>query len=77
MTIEKFREMIHANPFTPFNVRLADGKSIPVIHPDFASTSPSGRIACIFHGSNDASTFVDMMLVTALEVNPGSAPAAN
>ena len=77
MTIEKFREMIHANPFTPFSVRLADGKSIPVVHPDFASTSQSGRIACIFHGPNDASSFVDMMLVTALEVNPGSTPAAS
>lgn len=75
MAIEKFREMIHANPFVPFHVRLADGKSIPVFHPDFASTSQSGRIACIFHGRNDASTFVDMMLVAALEVNPGSSPA--
>jgi hypothetical protein len=77
MTIEKFREMIHANPFVPFSVRLADGKNIPVLHPDFASTSQTGRIACIFHGPNDASTFVDLMLVTALEVNPGGAAAAS
>ena len=78
MTIEKLRELLHANPFIPFNVRLADGRQIPIGHPDFVASSQTGRIACIFHGPGDASTFVDVMLVTALELNPGgnqSAPA--
>ncbi len=73
MTIEKVREDLHANPFVPFNVRLADGRSIPVMHPDFASASQTGRILHIFHGPNDASAFVDVVLVTALEKNPGAA----
>ena len=76
MTIERFRELLHANPFAPFSVRLADGRRIPVLHQDFVSASESGRVIHIFHGPNDASTFVDIMLVTALELNPGGAPAA-
>jgi hypothetical protein len=76
MTIEKFREVLHSQPFVPFNVRLADGRQIPVSHSDFVATSPTGRVACIFHGPDDASTFVDVLLVTALEMKPGSRPAS-
>lgn len=75
MTIDKVRELIHANPFVPFSMRLADGRTIPVVHPDYVAFSHSGRILCAFHGSNDASTFVDVMLVTALEMNPGGTQA--
>jgi len=75
VTIEKFRELQHGAPFIPFTVRLADGRQIPVNHPDFVAASPTGRIVCIFHGPGDASVFVDIMLVTALELNPGAAPA--
>lgn len=72
MTIEKVRDVLHANPFVPFSIRLADGRSIPVLHQDFASASQTGRSLHIFHGPNDASSFVDVVLVTALEMNPGA-----
>lgn len=71
MTAENFRELVHANPFAPFVVHLADGKHIPVEHPDFVSLSQTGRIAHIFYGPDDASFFVDTMLVTALELKNG------
>ena len=73
MTIEKVRELVHADPFVPFSMRLADGRTIPIVHPDYVAFSQSGRIVCAFHGPNDASTFIDVMLVTALEMNPGGA----
>ena len=76
MTIEKVRELQHANPFVPFSVRLADGRLIPVQHPDFGSSSQTGRVLHVFHGPQDASTFVDVVLVTALEMNSGSAPTS-
>ena len=75
MTIEKLRELVHANPFVPFTIHLADGRRIPVIHEDFVSASGSGRVVHVFHGPGDASSFIDIMLVTALELNPGGAPA--
>ena len=79
MTIEKFRELVHANPFIPFTMHLADGRNIPVAHTDFVASSPTGRIVCVFHGPADASSFIDIMLVTALELSPGATPgkAAN
>jgi hypothetical protein len=77
VTIEKVRELIHANPFVPFSIRLADGRTIPVVHSDFVSSSPTGRVVDVFHGPNDASTFIDVLLVTALELNPGSTPASH
>ena len=73
MAVEKLREVVNANPFVPFSMRLADGRTIPVVHPDYIAFSQSGRIVCAFHGPNDASTFVDVVLVTALEMGPGSA----
>ena len=75
MAIEKVRELLHANPFAGFNIRLADGRSIPVQHPDFVSSSQTGRVLHVFHGPNDASTFVNVVLVTALELNSGGTPA--
>ena len=75
MTIEKVRELIHAEPFVPFSIRLADGRTIPVVHSDFVSSSPTGRVLHVFHGPNDASTFIDVLLVTALELSSGNAPA--
>jgi hypothetical protein len=77
VTIENVRELIHANPFVPFSVRLADGRTIPVIHSDFVSSSPTGRVLHVFHGPDDASTFIDVLLVTALELNPGAKPAGS
>jgi hypothetical protein len=44
MTIEKVREQIDANPFVPFSICLADGRTIPVIHSDFDYAS-SRRVA--------------------------------
>ena len=76
MTVEQFREMIHANPFVPFSIRLADGRTIRVVHTDYVSSSESGRIVHVFHGPGDASTFVDLLLVTAFEMNPGTAPTS-
>ena len=73
MTREKLREILHAEPFVPFSLRLADGKRVPVVHPDFVATAQTGRLACVFHGEGDASTFIDILLVTAIEMNPDGA----
>lgn len=73
MTI-KVREWLPANPFVPFDVRRADSRLIPVPHPDFASSFQTGHILHVFHRPQSASTFVDVVLVTALELSAGSAP---
>lgn len=51
-------------------MRLADGRAIPVIHSDFVFSSPTGRVVHVFHGPDDASSFIDVLLVTDLELTP-------
>lgn len=72
MTIEKVRELIHAQPFASFVAHLADGRKVSIDHPDFVSSSQTGRIIHVFHGPGDASNFIDLSLVTALELKNGA-----
>ncbi|TVQ30850.1 MAG: hypothetical protein EA376_11340 [Phycisphaeraceae bacterium] len=69
MTIEQLRQ-IHANrPFLPFVLHLADGGKLPVRHPEVMAISPNNRIAVVFDDKG-ASHFVDVMLVSDVEVLP-------
>ncbi len=67
MTAEQLRAMREANPFRPFTIQLADGRTLDVPHRDFVSLSPSGRIFIVYQ-PNDAFNVVDLYLVTDLEV---------
>jgi len=67
MKMEEIREALHAQPFRPFRVHLADGGQIPVAHEDFVALDPVGREVIVFlpDGSHQV---VDVMLVTRLEI---------
>ncbi len=71
MTINEFREALHAVPFRPFVIHLADGREVPVGHPDFAMVTGSGRTAHISRPEDEWFTIVDLLLITQLEV-PGA-----
>jgi len=76
MTAEQLRALREANPFRPFTIHLADGRSLPVPHRDFVSQSPGGRTVIVYR-SDEAFSVVDLYLVTELAVQdagPGSAP---
>lgn len=70
MTIEKLREIIHTQPFQAFIIRTADGRSVPVPHPDFISISPPNRMIHVFH-KDGRSEFIDALLVTSVELGNG------
>ena len=70
MTIDKLREVLHAQPFQPFTIRTADGRSVPVPHPDFISVSPPGRMVHVFR-KDGRSEFIDLLLVTSIELTDG------
>ena len=40
MDIAGIREALHQQPFEPFVIRLAGGRSLPVPHPDFVALTP-------------------------------------
>jgi hypothetical protein len=67
MTAEQLRAMREANPFRPFTIHLADGRSLPVPHRDFVSQSPGGRTIIVYR-AEEAFSVVDLYLVTELEV---------
>ena len=74
MTIGKLREVLHAEPFQPFVIRTADGRSVAVPHPDFISVSPPGRMVHVFR-KDGRSEFIDLPLVTSIELGNGRRPS--
>ncbi len=68
MTINEFRAALNATPFKPFVIHLADGRAVPVEHPDFAMVTGAGRTAHISRSNDDWFTVIDLLLVSQLEV---------
>jgi hypothetical protein len=75
MTIERVRAFHRAVPFQPFTIRVADGRSFHVPHPEFMSMSPSGRTIHVEYG-NDEFSVIDLLLVTEIQVTPSSPASA-
>lgn len=71
MTAEQLRAVRDANPFRPFTVYLADGRSVRVPHRDFLSMSPGGRTVIVYQ-SGEAFSIIDLLLVTELAVDAAS-----
>jgi hypothetical protein len=72
MTKDAIQQTLHAQPLKPFAMRLADGKLVPVPHPDFILLTQGGR-AAIATGEAEQFSIVGLGLVTALEI--GNSPA--
>jgi len=43
MTVEQIRRLHQARPFQPFEIHLADGRALPVRHPEMLAIAPAGR----------------------------------
>lgn len=68
MTTDQLKNVMHASPFRPFTIHMADGCVFFVKHRDFLSRSPSGR-TIVVHSSDDTFSVLDMLLVTELEIH--------
>ena len=66
MTIEQIKAVYNEQPFKPFNIHLADGRSIPVKHREFVLSMPSGRTMIVCQ-PDDSWNIIDLLLVTDLE----------
>jgi hypothetical protein len=71
MTIEQLRAAYQAQPFRPFVIHLADGRSIPVRHREFIMTVPSGRTIVVCE-PDDSLNILDLLLITDLEFKPAA-----
>jgi hypothetical protein len=76
MTIETLDRAYRANPFRPFTLHLADGRQLPVRHPEFVAFNPKGRIAIVID-ENDRAEYVDLLLVVSLSIEAPGEPAAS
>jgi hypothetical protein len=70
VTIDKLREVLRTQPFELFTIQVADGRNVPVPHPDFVSVDPKGRVVHVFR-EDGSSEFIDCMLVTSIELTNG------
>lgn len=73
MTVEQLRKLHRATPFKPFEIHLADGRSLPVEHPEVLAITPPGRTIGV--GLTDGTVeIVDLLLVTSLKPRANGAP---
>lgn len=66
MAVEQLKLAHCAAPFRPFTIRMADGRTFPMAHPEFLSRSPSGRTVIVQYG-NDVYSVLDLLLMTEIE----------
>jgi len=71
MDIRGIREALRREPFQAFTMRLADGRSLPIPHPEFVAVHPR-RVIVI---AEDASwSVVEPLMVVSLDYDGTSAP---
>lgn len=64
MHVDGLREAIRRNPFEPFTIQLADGRSIPVKHPEFVAV---GRRRAIVIQDDDSCLWLEPVLIVSLD----------
>ncbi len=67
MDMAGVRKVLHRQPFQPFVMRLADGRSLPVPHPDFVAVGPR-RIVVV--AEDDTWTVVEPLRIVSLDQVP-------
>jgi hypothetical protein len=67
ITYERLKALHEARPFKPFGVYLADGRTIPVHHPEMLARNSASR-TFVIDEAEDKIHFVDLLLVTNLVV---------
>ena len=71
-TIEQIRTAMHRAPFTPFTIRLVDGRSFTVDHPDFVSVPRTDRGRdLVIH--DERTNLIDLLMVVSVDFADQSA----
>ncbi len=71
MTIEQLRRVHQARPFQPFDIHLADGRRLPVNHPELLAIAPPGRTIGV--GLKDGTIeIVELLRATSIKPRPNS-----
>lgn len=74
MKLTDVRSFRDATPFTPFTIRLTDGREYRVPHRDFIFISPTGRHALMYN-PDDSFTSLHLIMVTEIRTDPTPGPS--
>ncbi len=69
MTIDQVRSAYNSQPFRPFVMHPAPGRSVPVSHREFFMAPPGGRTLTVCQ-PDDTVNIIDLARVTDLEITP-------
>ncbi len=67
MNLDGLRTALRRTPFQPFAMKLADGRSVPVKHPDFVAVGP--RIVVVVD-EDDSWSIIEPLLIVSLDKLP-------
>ena len=77
MTADRIRDALEREPFRPFSLRLVDGRSIEVSHPEFVFIPPVPRprevmFSAVVPDDDEQFTthWIDIALVVSLVIEP-------
>jgi hypothetical protein len=74
MTINALKEVIDAEPFRPFTLRLADGRSVQVENPHMVAFLGTGRTLFVAHPKSDPFELINLLLINSVIVGNGKNP---
>ena len=69
MDLAGIRDALRKSPFEPFAIRLADGRSLTVQHPEFVAV---GRRRIIVVADDDSWSVVEPLMIVSLDWLPRS-----
>jgi hypothetical protein len=74
MKIEELKKAKDRRPFEPFEIRMADGRSLLIKHPDSVAWDPDQTRIAVCGLPGGAWEIVDVALVLSLGVKPPASP---
>jgi hypothetical protein len=74
MDLEGIREALRRQPFEPFSIALADGRSLAVPHPEMVAV---GKRRVIVVEADDSWSVIEPLLIVSLDYNGKHRPRTN
>ncbi len=69
------RKLVHASPFVPFTIHLADGSQLRVSTVDHIALPPAGGRIFVF-GDDERYDVISALMITRISVDRETAPSS-
>jgi hypothetical protein len=70
-TVQAIRDLQHASPFVPYEIKMVSGEKYRVPHADFVSVSPRGDLVIVYD-ANLRMRMLNPMLIERVRPLPGA-----